>query len=235
MLYCVIEVRTVTASFRNPEFQNFHKSFRLPPPTTLIGFAGAALGLSPKSSQDFFEKYTFRAGVTGVANGMARDLWKYDTLPGRSVITREILADTHYWITFGCENQEVIFQLKSAFESPTYALTLGSSDSLAKVVKVELIKSDTEYNELENTLVEEDIIPRVLAQAAKGGEFSFGLNDSDPIAYQLPTRFAYESEYGVRKVVVRKLFSFVGPKVKFIGETFKGVLYGNVFIPTFLL
>lgn len=55
MLHCVIEIRSVTASFRNPEFQNFHKSFRLPPPTTLIGLAGAALGLSPKSAQDFLK------------------------------------------------------------------------------------------------------------------------------------------------------------------------------------
>ncbi|AXE21944.1 CRISPR-associated protein Cas5 (plasmid) [Runella rosea] len=235
MLHCVIEIRSVTASFRNPEFQNFHKSFRLPPPTTLIGLAGAALGLSPKSAQDFFEKDSFRAGVRGIASGMARDLWKYDTLPGRSVITREILMDTHYWIVFGCESQETIHQIKAAFDNPVFALTMGSSDSLAKIVKTELIESESESNELENALVEDDIIPLVLAQALKGGEFSFGVNDSDPIAYQLPTRFAYESDYGVRKIAARKLFSFIGPKVTFKDEVFRGVHFGDVFIPTFTL
>lgn len=235
MLHCIIEIRSVTASFRNPEFQNFHKSFRLPPPTTLIGLAGAALGLSPKAAQDFFESHVFRAGVTGAAMGMARDLWKYDTLPGRSVITREFFADTHYWITFGSNNQDVVLQLKTAFESPAFALTMGSSDSLAKVVKTKLVESETEHNELENALVENDIVPIVLAQAMKGGEFSFGINDEDPIAYQLPTRFVYESDYGVRKVSARKLFSFVGPKVKFIGQSFRGVRCDDVFIPTFSL
>ncbi len=235
MLHCVIEIRSVTASFRNPEFQNFHKSFRLPPPTTLIGLAGAALGLSPKSTQDFFEKDSFRAGVRGIASGMTRDLWKYDTLPGRSVITREILMDTHYWLVFGSENQEAVHRVKNGFENPVFALTMGTSDSLAKIVKTTMIDSETESNELENALVEDDIVPLILAQAIKGGEFSFGVNDSDPIAYQLPTRFIYESDYGVRKIAARRLFSFVGPKVMFKDEVFRGIQYGDIFIPTFTL
>jgi CRISPR-associated protein Cas5t len=235
MLHCVIEVRSVTASFRNPEFQNFHKSFPLPPPTTLIGLAGAAMGLSPNAAQEFFNQNKIRAGVTGKAKGMTRDLWKYDTLPGRSVITREMFADTHYWITFGCEEEQIVSTLKSAFDCPLYALTMGSSDSLAKVVQTTLVDSDVYFSEVENSLVENDIVQLMLDQAIKGGEFSFGINDVDPIAYQLPTRFVYESDYGIRRVSSRKLFSFVGPKVKFIDHSFRGVGIDSIFIPTFIL
>jgi CRISPR-associated protein Cas5t len=235
MLHCVIKIRSVTGSYRNPEFQNFHKSFPLPPPTTLIGLAGAALGLSPKAAQDFFDTNTIRGGVSGQAKGMARDLWKYNTLPGSSVITREIYVNTHYWIAFGSHNHEMIQQLKSAFEDPVYALTMGTSDSIAKIVKVDIISTESESAELQNTMVENDIVQMMLNQAVKGGEFSFGVNDTDPVAYQLPTRFDYESAYGMRKVSARKLFSFIGPSVKFVDETFTGVRINTVFIPTFPL
>ena len=235
MLHCIIEIRSATASFRNPEFQNFHKSFHLPPPTTLIGLAGAALGLSPMAAQNFFNSNSVRAGITGKANGMSRDLWKYNTLPGSSVITREIYFDTHYWTAFGCQESKIIHQLKNAFENPVYALTMGTSDSLAKVVEVKIIEQESENNELENTLVEGDIIEMMFNQALQGGEFSFGLNDTDPIAYQLPVRFNYDSDYGKRKVSDRKLFSFIGPKVKITGEVFLGVHMDTLFIPTFPL
>ena len=56
MPHCIIELVTQTATFRNPEFQNFHKSFLLRLLTTLMGLAGAAMGLSPKSAQDFFKE-----------------------------------------------------------------------------------------------------------------------------------------------------------------------------------
>lgn len=233
MLFCALEIRSVTASFRNPEFQNFHKSFRLPPPTTLIGLAGAAMGLSPKAAQDFFDENPFRVGIAGKSKGMMRDLWKYDTMPGRSVITRELFANSQYWIAFGSPDHALVHRLKSAFESPVYALTMGTSDSLAKVIAPRLIEQEIEHNEIEDALVENDIVPLVLAQAMKGGEFSFGVNDADPVAYQLPVRFGYESDYGLRRVTERKLFSFVGPKVKFVDETFTGIMVDSVFIPTF--
>ncbi len=235
MLYCVIELKSETASFRNPDFQNFHKTYRLPPPTSLIGLAGAALGLSPKAAQDFFEQEVFLAGVKGYSKGIARDLWKYDTLPGRSVITREILAKLHYRIVFGCESTELVYKIQEAFKNPAYALTMGTSDSLAKVIGTSLIESDTVHSELENTWVENDIVPQILAQAVKGGSFSLGVNDTDPMVFNLPTRFSYESDYGVRRVVSRKVFSLVGPKVSFVDQSFKGILVDDIFIPTFEL
>ncbi|WP_077924402.1 CRISPR-associated protein Cas5 [Spirosoma sp. 209] len=237
MLCCTIEIKSITASFRNPEFQNFQKSFPLPPPTALIGLAGAALGFSPRQAQDFFDTNGFQAGVSGKGEGMARDLWKYDRLSGTgsSVIIRELYVTTHYQLVFGSENHAAVEQLKQAFDRPFYALTLGQSDSLAKVVHTELTDATVEGETLANTLVEGDIVPVILEQVLYGGTFALSLSTSDPIAYQLPTRFNYKSDYGMRTVAQRKLFSFVGPKVTFRSRTFPGVQVGDVFVPLFTL
>ncbi|MEZ0539533.1 CRISPR-associated protein Cas5 [Fibrella arboris] len=237
MLCCTIEIKSITASFRNPEFQNFQKSFPLPPPTALIGFAGAALGFSPRQAQDFFDTNAFQAGVSGKGEGLARDLWKYDRLSGTgsSVIIRELYVNTHYRLVFGSENYAAVEQLKQAFDRPVYALTLGQSDSLAKVVRTQLTDAIVEGETLVDTLVEGDIVPVILEQVLYGGTFALSLSTSDPIAYQLPTRFNYKSEYSMRTVAQRKLFSFVGPKVTFRSRTFPGVQVDDIFVPLFTL
>jgi CRISPR-associated protein Cas5t len=235
MLYCTAELRSVTASFRNPDFQNFHKSFALPPPTALMGLAGAALGKSPKAAQTFLVDAGVHVGVCGGSQGMVRDLWKYNTLPGRSVITREIYVHNQFYIAFGSKQPEPIEQLYDALHSPVFALTLGQSDSLAKVVAVQLSDQSVQSATIGHTLVEGDVVPLILEQALLGGSFSLTLSQNDPVAYNLPTRFQYESDYGVRRVVARRLFSFVGPPVTFQNRAFAGVRMDDVFIPTFPL
>lgn len=237
MLCCTIELKSVTASFRNPEFQNFHKSFPLPPPTALIGLLGAAMGFSPRMAQEFVETNGLQAGVSGKGEGMTRDLWKYDRLSGTgsSIILREMYVNNHYRLVFGSENHAAIEQLKQAFDSPVYALTLGQSDSLAKVLQTTLTEAITDGQTLENTLVEGDIVPAILEQVLYGGTFSLSISTADPVAYRLPTRFLYKSDYGMRTVARRELFSFVGPKVTFKNRTFSGVNVTGVFVPFFNL
>ena len=74
----IIEIQCQTASFRNPDFQNFHKSLELPPPTTIIGLAGAALGYSPLRAQEFFDESKFEIGIYGTYLGKCKDTWKYN-------------------------------------------------------------------------------------------------------------------------------------------------------------
>ncbi len=233
-LYCAVALRAQTASFRNPDFQNFQKTFPLPPPTTLMGLAGSALGLNPRAAQDFFVQGSFRAGVRGAGRGQARDLWKYRTLPGRSVITRELLVDTWFQVVLGSPDHAAVRQLAAALENPAQALTLGQSDSLAKVLRVELLTEETQSTSCSNALVEGDVLADVLAQAQWGKSFSLTVRDADPLAYQLPTRFQYKSDYGVRTVVQRRLFSFVGTGgLHLPNKPLRGVQWGVDFIPTF--
>jgi CRISPR-associated protein Cas5t len=237
MRFVLIPLRSVTASYRNPEFQNFHKSFPLPPPTTLIGLAGAALGLSPKAAQDFFDETPFRAGVCGTSAGMTTDLWKYDTFGGRSIIKRELFFQNRLWVVFGSENEATVEQIHTAFRSPRYALTLGASDSLVCVdsPRIHLTEEVQSQTSAANALAEGDLVQHVLDQAiATGGSFSLNLSTADPVAYPLPVRFQYESDYGIRRVVKRKVFSFIGPRLQFDGLALEGVTAEDgTFIPLF--
>ena len=234
MKACLVEIYSQTATFRNPEFQNFHKTFMLPPPTTLVGFAGAALGLSPKSAQEFFESSIFKMGVYGLSRGICNDLWKYNNFTTqKSIIKREILFLNNYIIAYASEDENKIMNLINGFKNPIYALTLGGSDSLSFVRNVTdlVIKNIEISKKVEYCLLEGDIWKEVLRNSSNNLEFSIYLT-SDPIVYDLPTKFNYESEYGMRSVSTRKTFSFIS-KEMILNIDKEGISYENKFIPLF--
>jgi CRISPR-associated protein Cas5t len=238
MQYCIIEIRTQTATFRNPEFQNFHKSLLLPPPSTLIGLAGSALGLSPKASQDYFEEDSFWMGVYGTSKGQTKDLWKYRTLSNEegkesSIVMKEILYDNYFVFVYGSDNEVKIKAIEEAFLNPVYALSLGNNDSIAKVINTNIISQTTTSKKIEHCLVDGDIVGDVLANAAKNMEFSIYAS-SEPITFDLPTSFAYESDYGIRRVIARQQLSFVGKQMK-LNVDKEGVVFNDKFIPIFPL
>jgi len=236
MKYLVIETTCQTCSFRNPEFQNFHKSFELPPPTTIIGMAGAALGLSPKKTQEFFDE-KFEFGITGKYIGKSNDLWKYKKLKGKKfisdILTKEILFQANFIIVFGHNDEDKLYKLKNAFKSPSYALTLGNSDGLAKIIGTHLINETINCELLENCIVEGNLMKEVLSDSEN---IEFSLKDGvDPLSYEIPISFSYESDYGVRKVKARKEFSFIGPTLYVKGLNKKGIQFKNKQIPVFKL
>jgi len=236
MEYVAIEVNTQTATFRIPEFQNFHKSFTLPPPTTLMGLAGAAMGLSPGKTQEFFDASIFELGVTGVSKGRSRDLWKYRKLKSggyiSDIITRDVLFFNTFYIGYGSEDKKFINSLLSAFRSPVYAITLGASDSLARVTILEEIEI-AESNELTGCILAGNIIKEVLENSNNNCEFSI-YSSREPICYDLPVRFRYTSDYGIRSVEKRGEFSFIGKPMK-LNVFKKGIKVKDVFIPLFRL
>ena len=210
--FLIVELQTQTASFRNPEFQNFHRSLQLPPPTTVFGLAGAALGLGPKATQEFFNTGGWGLGIHGFSQGKVKDLWKYRTLNDAkptSIINREILYQNYFILLFYCEDAFKLEKLEKAFDHPVYALTMGNSDSLAKITRLYWSSETIKSKKVENCLVEGDVISKVLARGSEEPEFSI-YSTSEPIVHDLPTRFNYKSEYGVRNVVERKVFSFIG-------------------------
>jgi CRISPR-associated protein Cas5t len=146
MTFCIVEFLTQSATFRHPDFQNFHKTLLLPPPSTLIGLAGAAMGLTYKQSQDFFYENDISIGIYGSSNGYTKDLWKFRTKDEKkplSIISKEILVKNHFIVVYGCENKNITEKIKKAFSNPIYALTLGNSDSIAKITpKTPLIIND---------------------------------------------------------------------------------------------
>jgi len=233
MICCVVELRTLTATFRNPEFQNFHKTLNLPPPTTLVGLAGAAMGMSPRAAQSFFEEGNWQVGIWGTSEGYAKDLWKYNNFEGGSIVLRQILYDNCFVAVFGCNDETKVHQLQEAFLRPHYALTLGSSDSLAKVVAVEIVEKTARNKDIAHCIMPGNILADVLENAFSGEDFTI-YSTSEPVAYDLPVRFQYESDYGVRRVSRRKTVSFVGEPMQ-LNFPATGISYKDRFIPIFPL
>ncbi len=240
MKYIVVELISNTATFKNPEFQNFHKTLTLPPPTTLIGVAGAALGMSPKSSQDFFDENKFTFGVFGKSLGLAKDTWKYTNKTSGnelynyhpnylgSVITKEILIKNTFYLCFGTMSETAIEQLKQAFLYPKYALTLGGSDSPAHVKNVFETDKTVFSKNVKDCIVEGDVIDKVLNNTDNTDFFIYV--NSEPICYDLPTRFAYETDYGARKVSSISTFSYIGSQMQ-LNYDIEGIEYKKSFIP----
>lgn len=233
MKFCIVEIKSQTATFRNPEFQNFHKTLPLPPPTTMIGLAGAALGLGPLASQEFFENTDFYIGVCGNTKGIAKDLWKYNDFKSGSIILRELMFNNDFVCTFGSEDLEKVNQIGEAFLNPKFALTMGSSDSLAKIVRVRFANQTIMSKNIDECILEGDVVTEVLDNAAIDPIFSI-YSTSEPIAIDVPTRFGYKEEYGIRSVTQRKTLSFVTKPMELNVEK-KGVLYDDYFIPIFKL
>lgn len=239
MTYLVVELRTVTATFRNPEFQNFHKTLHLPPPSTIVGLAGAALGISPKAAQEWFENGKWQIGIAGTSEGYTKDLWKYNNKWNKeggwesSVLLREILFDNHFLVVFGSSDENKVLELEQAFWQPKFALTLGASDSLAKVIFTEITNQTIESAGVANSLVPGNVLSEVQENVFNGEEFSI-YTTSEPIAIDLPTHFEYESDYGVRRVSHRQTLSFIGHPMQ-LNFLLSGVQVKNQFVPVFPL
>ncbi len=234
-----VEILSQTASFRNPDFQNFHKSLDLPPPTTVIGLAGAALGVSPLQAQEFFEENEFKIGIHGFFSGKCSDTWKYNKRtkemwlyrPDKdgSIIQKEFLIHSCFVIAFSSDKNETLAKLFNAFHNPIYALTMGNSDSLAFIKKIGSDLDEAKSLEVENCIIDGDVIENVMSLSSENMEFSI-YHTSEPIAYDLPTRFQYASNYGKRSVSKVATYSFVGKKMR-LNYEIEGLLYRDIFIP----
>ena len=238
-----IEIVSETASFRNPEFQNYHKTLNLPPPSTIIGLAGAAMGISALMAQQFFDDHEIEIGIAGHHKGKMKDTWKYnkrssamhlyDPLTDGSIVKREHLIKNLFFLVFASDNKSVITRLQEAFKNPTFALTMGNSDALAKIKVIHDELIITEDSKVSNCLLAGDAIGEVLKQADKNPVFSI-YQSSEPIKFDLPVRFNYKSDYGKRSIARVDTFSFVTIEMQ-LNFNVRGVRCKNLFIPIFKL
>ena len=211
MIYLVVPLHSRTASFRDPDFQNFHRTLRLPPPSTCIGMAGAALGLSAWEAQDFFQEGAWKIGIAGTSQGQANDLWKYDDFKDGSILIREHLYDNDFVLVFGNQDAVNIDRLEDAFERPRYALSCGNSDSICTVDIPGMYRTAeiAQARELVNCYTEGDIIADVLSAVDPQTTSSFSIRTTSlPVAQDLPVRFTYDKK-GIRLLRQRRLISYV--------------------------
>ena len=221
--FLIVEAVSNTASFRIPEFHNYHKTLPLPPVTTVIGIVGAALGKNYEEAQKYFEISEFEIGIYGKSQGFMRDLWKAKKWKGskpkkseRTIIQREYHFDNHFVFVFG-NTENVINELKNGFEETVFALTIGNSDSLLKIAFMDIMNGEDvfETNHFSHCLLLGNYIDDLkldFENIESGKKYIFKSVNS-PVAYNLPNSFIF-GKGEVRKVKERREYTFIKDQVK---------------------
>jgi CRISPR-associated protein Cas5t len=146
-----------TASFRDPGGQLYHATLPLPPVSTIIGIAGAALGFPFQQTWEYFIDNDINVGVKdisrsllGIPPGRGLDLWKYRKIVTKEIrsdiLKREFLFHPAFRLYYSCQNRESLEQLKQAFASPAWALSLGTSDDIALIKEISEIEEVKEVD-----------------------------------------------------------------------------------------
>ncbi|GBD08591.1 hypothetical protein HRbin22_00832 [Candidatus Thermoflexus japonica] len=132
----IVIVQAPVASFRRPLDHNYQRTLPMPPPTTLLGIAGAALGLSDRElwAQDSPLRDLRVSVWMDEEPGRARDMWTVLKIKGgriaeRSPYFRELLFFVRYTLLYGGAN-DFLGCLEQAFRDPVYPLSLGREDEL---------------------------------------------------------------------------------------------------------
>lgn len=235
--YLVVEAYAEVASYRIPEYHNFHKTLPLPPPTALIGMAGAALGLEAWLAQRWFDDNGLEIGVYGTYEGLYTDLWKIASTKKEtesSIVKREYLFRNNYVFVFG-GSESLTGQLAEAFANNHYALTAGNSDSLMKIM-ASAVYGDADIrqvNAVEHCVLMGDFrsslsISLERLQPNKAYQYKTMLS---PVTYNLPYAFDY-AEDGTRTIRQRKQVTFVGTRAELSdGIVLKAIAHKDVLIP----
>ncbi|SMG44343.1 CRISPR-associated protein Cas5 [Dethiosulfovibrio salsuginis] len=226
-------LRAQSASFRVPECHGFQPTLPLPPLTAMTGIVGAALGLDYLSAQDYVVRKGIRFGVIGTSDGRAKDLWKHRKIKGKETITsvliRELMIGLKTEIFLVSKDSGTIEELRGVFNSPKYALSLGSSDDLAlwdtpvAMRDVSLVP----LRRLKNTLVRGSLAGRCrMSIDLKNVPLNRPIHP--PMVSLLPT--SYEGVKGERRVVAKEPFTFVDNELE-LEQDVMGIVWENKGVP----
>ncbi len=190
----VVDVSAVIVSFRRPLDHNYQRTLPQPPPTTLLGLVGAALGLSEEAlwREDSVVKNLNLAVLSLDETGRAKDMWtvmkiKSAKIADRSPYFRELLCFPRYLLVFGSE-PSLLAQVAQAFKEPAYALSLGREDELITVHSIEMVSIDKGEPVFRGT-----VIPGDLRQMSIVKPLVEGIRFEAPVVETLPLRFTLKS------------------------------------------
>ncbi len=179
----------------------------MPPPTTILGIAGAALGLAD------WELWSNLSPLQGVKvsvwvdeePGLARDMWTLLKIKEgsmtRSPYFRELLFRAKYTLLYGGE-ERTLQDLQRAFEQPAFPLCLGREDELVNLLQVAYSEASVGGKVLGGTVVR-----GALSELGARPLLKPGVRLSPPVAERLPLRF--EVKGGVRHPRDYEVFTFL--------------------------
>lgn len=235
-----IVCRAETVSFRDPGGQLYHACLPLPPYTTLVGIAGAALGLNFSDSMRYFKEKRIFAGVLGHSQGQGKDLWNYtkrtvydEPKERNDIVLREFLFRLNVVLFYAAEETKVIDELERAFPHPVYALTLGASDDLVKVISIERHEKveTVSTKDLRNTVLRGDISSHYRFDWEEIKKSPIKLTLKGPVVKNLPVDFEFDS-HDARKGSKYQVFSFINSMIK-LKENMLAYQFGNYKVPLY--
>jgi hypothetical protein len=189
----------------------------MPPPTTLLGIAGAALGLSDR------ELWAPDSPLRGLKvsvwmeeePGRARDMWtvlkiKAGKIAERSPYFRELLFFTRYVLVYGGDGA-ILQRLQEAFRDPAYPLSLGREDELALVEDIQLTKAEPGEPRFRGSIVPGDIrrMPDLRPILQEGAFFEPPVVETLPLAFNIDAR-------GIRHPEQLSLLSFLSLGIELV-------------------
>lgn len=215
-----IEVGGLTVSFREAVGQLYHETLPLPPPSTLLGVAGAAIGKNFEETLEFFKQHNIGVGCVGNHQGSGGDLWNYTKLKSGSktekdIVIREFLYGFQGELFYICKDEKIAKALYNAFLSPSYGLTLGNSDDLIKIKRVTWYDKveKGESGSLSNTWICGDVLSEIELNWNEIKETPIVQTITPPSVKTLPTDYVFDNK-GARQGQVYYDFTFLGDKQK---------------------
>ena len=205
----LVYIRAPVASFRRPLDHNYQRTLPMPPPTTILGIAGAALGLSDWELWSLCSplRQTLVSVWMESEPGRGRDMWTLLKIKAgkmeRSPYIRELLFFVRYVLVYGDE-ERVLKRLQEAFLDPVYPLSLGREDELAMVEKIELAEAVECKPRFWGTILPGDIRQMSIRLC----NLRPGLRLEPPIVETLPLRFSVDAKR-VRHPQELRPFSFL--------------------------
>ena len=227
----VAECVAPVASWRAPEAMTYHRTYPLPPHTTLVGLLGAAAGLPFADAFAFVADHGLELGVGGGAGGVAKDLWKFQKLelvdkakpPFRDVLLREWRTDVRLALVVACPDAAVADQIAGFFRAPRFPLTAGPSDLLMHARAVWVADAAAVETETPHHVV----VPREVTPdyEAVGDPMNLPLTHTvtAPTVERVTTGYRFDpDEPDRRSLGGRAAVTFVADPVRLRGETVTG-------------
>jgi len=208
----IVEAIAPIGSWRPPEAMTFHRTYPLPPYTSVVGFMGAALGLSLPDAFLFVKDHGTRVGIGGWSSGLMKDLWKHQKLGDKETISaillREHCIDVRLLFVFAADNPDVLERLKRSFDCPVFPLTAGQSDAMLRVVATHLTDHSTvESVTVHSTLLYNELTPDYRT-ALDLANVPLTHTIRAPIVERIPIAFDFD-EFGNRVLSGRALVTYV--------------------------
>lgn len=167
----------------------------MPPPTTLVGIAGAAMGLSDRElwSGNSILRQVKVAVWMDAEPGLTRDMWtvlkiKDNKKIERSPYMRELLFFVRYTLIYGGD-EVLLKKMEHAFYDPVYPLSLGREDELLFIEEISLDAATEGRPSFRGTVIPGDfrrMRVRPLLQP--------GIRFEPPVVETLPLSFAVDDK-----------------------------------------